>query len=360
MTDAPLLSDRDFEVLKYVAAHPTSSISEIARSLQYRPETVSRHLDSLKSRGLYSGTMALLSYAKLDMAYVPVIVAAPLANLPKLYEICRTHPYIAYSVRTLGSSNGAFLVFTIPNSATALLVEFLDELAARGVIHNYRMLVTDEVRRIFNTPELSIFNCGTGTWQFDWKKWVKSEPQTQLNGGAVKALLVHPELYLLEKSDIELLRILSDDAKVPTEAISKEIGVLPHNVRRRIQFLEDNGFIIGYRAMVSYSKFHLTSPTLFDCNAQPAQSEKCVRKLAELPFPGTIIPVQNGFLCLTTLPSDGLPAVHELLSQNCSNVDVSWFDLASSDVAILNSSCFENGQWKTDPEFVVKGPLRLL
>jgi DNA-binding Lrp family transcriptional regulator len=302
--------------------------------------------------------MALLSYAKLDLAYVPVVVAAPFANMSRLYDICRSHPYIAYSVRTLGGTDGAFLVFTVPNSALASLVDFLDELAARGVIYNYRMFVTDEVRRIFCTPDLLNFDPANGSWRFDWQKWSESEPKSELNGGSPgRTLLVQPDVHLLEQSDVELLRILSDDAKVPTEDISKEINVLPHNVRRRIQFLEDNGFIIGYRTMITYSKFHLTSPSLFDCNAQPAESARCIRKLAELPFPGTIIPVQNGFLAMLTLPSDGLPAVHRLLSKDCSNVDVSWFDLASSDVAVLNSKAFVDGRWRTDPGFMVKDPL---
>lgn len=354
-----LLGERDFEILKFLAAHPTSSMGEIARNLTYRPETVSTHIRTLKERGLYSGTMGLLSYRKLDMAYVPVLIRAPLNNLEMIYDACRAHPYIAYSVRTLGATDGAFLIFNPPHEAVPLLVEFLDQLAARGIIFDYRIYVNDDTRRGFLKADLRIFNRSSGAWEFDWNKWLdRDEPLTATNGGQVQVLIVEPELHKLDKNDIKLLRIISDDAKLPTEEIAKATNMEPHVVRRRIQTLEDNGFIIGYRAMISYSKFHLSSSMLFSCNARPNEVEICKGKLLSLPFPGTFIPVQNGFLCQATLPSEGLPPVHRFLTQHCNNVEVSWFDLPTSDVAILNSDAYDEGSWRNEPSFLIDEPIK--
>jgi DNA-binding Lrp family transcriptional regulator len=357
-----LIDERGFEILKFLASHPTSSMGEVARALHYRAETVSSHIRSMKERGLYNGTMGLLCYQKLDMAYVPVLVRAPLANLQTVYEVCRAHPYIEYSVRTLGATDGAFLIFTPPRQGVPLLAKFLDELAADGIISDYRIFVSYDSRRDFLNADLRIFSPQTGVWEFNWNKWhdADMDREQSTNGGRLQTLLVEPELHKLEKSDIELLRIVSDDAKLPTEEISRTTSLPPYTVRRRIQSLEENGFIIGYRAMISYSKFHLSSSMIFNCNAPQSEVEICKQRLLTLPFPGTFIPVQNGFLCQATLPPEGLPPVHRFLAQRCNNVEVSWFDLPTSDVAVLNSEAYSESGWRNDPTFLIDEPLRAL
>ncbi len=357
------LGSRDFDILKFLAAHPTSSMEEVAEGLQCRPDTATGHIRSMKERGLYSGTRGLFSYQKLDMAYVPVLARTHIGNLSKLYEAVRAHPYIHYSVRTLGSTDGAFLVFTQPQSAVPLLIEFLDELAARGVIADYRFFVNAGTKRSFLTADLRFFNQQTSNWNFDWLKWQNEDETTgsASDGGRPETLAVEKaQLYNLEKSDIELLRIISDDAKVPTEEMAKSANLLPHTVRSRIKKLEEEGFIIGYRAMITYSKFHLTTSILFDCNARPSEIESCRKKLVTLPFPGTFILAQNGFLCQISLPPEGLAPVQELLARYCNNVAVSWYDLPTSDVAVFNSNAYADGAWRVDSDFVLHEPLRLI
>lgn len=335
---------------------------EIANNLHYRTETVSSHIQSLRTREIYTQTMALLCYKKLDLSYVPVIVRAPLLNLEDIYASCRAHPYIQYSARTLGANDGAFLVFTMPTKATHHLVAFLDELAARGVVTDHRIYVTDDTKRDFLRADLRIFNRESATWNFDWQRWEQTDDvaQTSTNGGQMQTLVIQPELSQLEHSDIELLHILSDTAELPTQDMAKATGLEPHNVRRRIRSLEDDGFIIGYRAMVAYSKLHLSSTMLFDCNAQSNEAETCKRKLLTLPFPGTFIPVQNGFLCQATLPAEGLPPVHRFLASHCTSVEISWFDLVTSDVATLNAKAHNAHGWRTDPQFLIEEPLRTI
>jgi len=353
---------RDFDILNFLADHPTSSMEDAARSLNCRPETVSTHIRSLKERGIYTGTMGLLSYQKLGLAYIPVLVRTPIERIETLYGIVRSHPYIHYSVRTIGSNDGAFLVFIQPQNAVHLLLEFLDELAGRGIITDYRFFTNAESKRSFLGTHLELFNLETGNWDFDWNGWQSDEnsgdPAT--NGGQLQTQTQTLEigLHSLDKSDVELLRMISDDAKLPTEELARQANLLAHTVRRRIQRLEEEGFIIGYRAMVAYSKFHLSSSILFDCNARPNWVELCRKKLLTLPFSGTFIPVQNGFLFQIALPPQGLSPVQEFLARTCNNVEISWVDLPSSDVALFNSTAMADGAWRVTPDFLIKEPLR--
>ncbi len=359
-----LLEERDFAVLKELACHPTAPISDIAKQLHYRPETVSAHIKELQGKGIYQGTMALLSYKRLDLLYVPVLIKAPLINLPKVYATIRKHPYCAYSVRTIGASEGAFAVFTIPSDSLPQLAEFLDRLAAEGIITDHRIYVADDSARDFLTPDLTKYDPNQGRWTYGLDKWQTTDEGHAADGASPilrrVTPVVQPGATHLETVDVKLLSALSDDAKIPTEELATKGGLLPHQVRRRIQEFENEGFIIGYRAMIRYSKLHLSSSMLFNCNAQVDAVEACRRKLLELPFPGSFIPVQNGFLCQATLPAEALPPVHQVLAQRCKNVEISWFDLPTSHVAVLNADCFTGNNWRADRSYVVDEPLKIL
>jgi len=337
-------------------------MAQISKGVGCRPETVARHIRLMKERGVYYGSMGLLCYRKLEMAYVPVLVTAPLENLDAVYAACRAHPYIAYSVRTLRATNGAFLIFTQPCSAIPLLSEFLDELAARGIITDHRIYICDDTKRDFLKADLDVFDSETAKWRYDWNMWqscdstAKPDPApTELQSSAVE-----PELNGLRKSDMELLRIISDDSGLPTEEMAKAASLPSHAVRRRIRYLEENGFIIGYRPMIDYSQFHLSGSILFNCNASTSEIAVCRRRVLTLPFPGTFIPVQNGFLLHASISDEGLPALHRFLSGHCSDVAVSWFDLESSDVALFNVKGYTNEGWQTDKTFLIDKPLEAI
>jgi len=165
------LGIRDFDILKFLVSHPTSTIEDVAQALQCRPETVTAHIRSMKQRELYWGTMGLLSYQKLDMAYIPVLARAPIGNIETLYRVVRAYPYIQYSVRTLGSNDGAFLIFTQPQNAVPQQIEFLDELAARGIITDYRFFINADTKRNFLLGDLRFYNPQTGIWDFNWDTW---------------------------------------------------------------------------------------------------------------------------------------------------------------------------------------------
>ena len=357
-----MISERDLAILGYLAAHPLASMAEVAKELGYRAETVARHIRSMKEREIYSGSMGLLCYRKLDIAYVPVLVTAPLENLEAVYAACRAHPYIAYSVRTLGGTNGAFLIFTQPCKAVHSLVEFLDELASKGIITDHRVYVCDDTRRDFLKIDMGIFDAETGTWRFDWNKWQSGAETAEPRTGSTQpqSLLSEPQLYKLDRSDMELLRLISDDVGLPTEEMARTANLPLQSVRRRIQKLEEDGFIIGYRSMINFSHFQLSGSMLFNCSAKTSEVGVCRRKLLTLPFPGTFIPVQNGFLLQASISHEGLPVVHRFLLEHCSNVAVSWFDLPTSDVALLNTRGYSEEGWQTDRAFLIDDPLEAI
>lgn len=55
----------------------------------------------------------------------------------------------------------------------------------------------------------------------------------------------------MDKTDIEILRILCNDARVPFKRIALELGISAETVVRRFKKLEENGVILGSSIVLS-------------------------------------------------------------------------------------------------------------
>ena len=113
-----------------------------------------------------------------------------------------------------------------------------------------------------------------------------------------------------------------------------------------------------YRAAIAYRHLALSNNVLFHCNARPSAVQTCKTKILELPFPGTFIPIQEGFLLQTTLPPEGPRSMFRFLSELCEHVDLSWCGLVSEYDAPLNSAAYVTGSWRVDRLYLLEEPLR--
>lgn len=60
----------------------------------------------------------------------------------------------------------------------------------------------------------------------------------------------------MEDFEIELLKILEDDARLDYEDISERLGKDVDTVKRTIKKLEDSGIILKYKTVVNWEKVH--------------------------------------------------------------------------------------------------------
>jgi DNA-binding Lrp family transcriptional regulator len=61
----------------------------------------------------------------------------------------------------------------------------------------------------------------------------------------------------MDKIDDEILRLLKSNARIPLAHISKSVGLSSPSVKDRIQKLEDEGVILGYRPIIDYRRLGL-------------------------------------------------------------------------------------------------------
>ena len=348
------IDERDFRILMFLETHPLTSKVSIAENLGCKSETVAAHIQSMKERGLYAGAFALLSYPRLELKRVLVAVSASLKNLLAISAACRAHPYVRHVASVQGGIDGVFVTVMAPIGSMHLLVEFFDQLATQGTIDDYRMYLADDSGLEFLTPNLRALDPVMGVWNFDWEMWEATDSVTQSIYEKQRRLL-EPGLHLLAQTDLELLRLISQD-KIASGDTTRLARSPPHTLRRRIRFLADQGFIVGYRAAIAYRHLALSNNVLFYCKSRPSVVQKCETKILELPFPGTFIPMQAGFLLQTTLPPEGPRSMFRFLSELCEHVDLSW--CVSEYDAPLNSAAYVTGSWRVDRLYLLEEPLR--
>jgi DNA-binding Lrp family transcriptional regulator len=356
-TRSPIrLDERDFRILAILESRPLASTASIAENLGCKSETVATHIQHMKERGVYQGTVALLSYIRFELRVLLVAVNASLKNLSVLNAACRAHPYVTSVVSTQGAMNGVLVTVKAPNSALHLTIQFFDELAAQGTIEDYNVYLTDESELEFLKPDLRTLDLTTGTWNFDWENWETSSGNQNIHRTEKRRL--ESGLHMLGHADLELLRLVSDgkilgDATVGVGALS------PHTVRRRIRLLAEHGFIIGYRAAIAYAHLGLSNNVLFNCKARPSTVSECKSKILQLPFPGMFIPTQEGFLIQSQLPSDGTSSILRFLFQMSEHVELSWCGLISDYNAPLNTAACQSGTWRVDADYLLANRHRI-
>jgi Lrp/AsnC family transcriptional regulator for asnA, asnC and gidA len=61
----------------------------------------------------------------------------------------------------------------------------------------------------------------------------------------------------LDETDYMILKLMRDNARIPLSHISKEIGLSSPSIRDRIDKMENEGVILGYRSILDHKKLGL-------------------------------------------------------------------------------------------------------
>lgn len=62
----------------------------------------------------------------------------------------------------------------------------------------------------------------------------------------------------MDETDYKILRMLRENARIPLSHISEEVGLSSPSIRDRINKMESEGIILGYRPILDHSKLGLT------------------------------------------------------------------------------------------------------
>ena len=122
---------------------------------------------------------------------------------------------------------------------------------------------------------------------------------------------------------------------------------------RRRQFYERSGVISCYRVVVNRNASRLFSTLLFECICPIGVTETFAEAIKGLPFQSSLVPIKDGFILQTALPSIDLPHMGRILQRYCDEVRVTWSDYDSSMRYWFWDVLLQEGGWLASKEFMV-------
>ena len=104
----------------------------------------------------------------------------------------------------------------------------------------------------------------------------------------------------------------------------------------------------------------LFSTLLFECRCPISATGMFSEAVSRLPFQSTLIPVKDGFILQTSLPSIDLPYLGVILQKHCDEVKVLWNDYESSMRYWFWDEPFKDGRWLSNRDFIVRDVMKQL
>ncbi|RLJ03362.1 MAG: hypothetical protein DRP08_03665 [Candidatus Aenigmatarchaeota archaeon] len=123
------LSMFNLKVLSALAKSPLATVKALSRKAGVSP-TLS--LRDLGKKGVFISISAEICHLSLILKPFPFFFNAPFRNLDSPEVILDLHSYVRYGVRCIGSCNGIYVLFAVPDGALTSfleLVELLKEMA---------------------------------------------------------------------------------------------------------------------------------------------------------------------------------------------------------------------------------------
>lgn len=88
---------------------------------------------------------------------------------------------------------------------------------------------------------------------------------------------------LVDEKDLEIIRMLEENARMPLTRIAEKIGMSDVAVRKRLKRLEDTKIIKAYRLRLDHTKLGYRARALIGFNVDAPRLLEVVRSLAENP-----------------------------------------------------------------------------
>jgi len=311
----------------------------------------------LKNKGVFISVSAEICYPSVGLEPFLFFFNTPFKNLEILERVLELHPYTRYRVRCIGSYNGIYALFAVPNGTFMFLFELFEPLKEMGLITNYSY-AAPVAGWIYSETNFEYYDPETDSWNFDWKKWettleeVSTPPPLRRNPASV--------LHRMDWKDMKILRQLTINAREKRRVIAEKAGVPTYHLCRRLKFYEENRVIDAYRVIFHGSASRLLVMIMFDCECQLKVTELFAHALKDFPFQSTLIPTRKGFFLQASIPPQDLPKLGSALQKRCSNVRVLWSDYESSMRYWFDPDPYKDGKWISTRSFMVTEILKHL
>ncbi|MDQ2051581.1 AsnC family transcriptional regulator [Natronolimnohabitans sp. A-GB9] len=108
----------------------------------------------------------------------------------------------------------------------------------------------------------------------------------------------------LDDTDLEILELLTEDARRPYKEIAEQVGLTPPAVSDRIARLEDQGIIQGFTIDIDREKLRGDVSVLVELEAEPDAVDDVYASAIELPGVDTVAEGMDGRVLVRATVSD--------------------------------------------------------
>ena len=226
-----ILDLKDKKILFELEQNSRQSLTQLAKKVGLKKETIFHRIKNLERTGIIKNYLTEINIYKLGYQYYPMLMryqnTTPQIEA-EIYNHLKKSEFIAWLTKCEGAWD---INLTLIAKGNFELKRFLDEF-----LEKYGEYIAD--KHIFITTEIHYFKRGF---------WLNRKTYQTVSTGEVT------KVELPEK-DLQLLKILSRDARKPLVDIAKELKDNPKNVAYKIKRFKKENIIQGSRILVDFSK----------------------------------------------------------------------------------------------------------
>ncbi len=226
------LDQKDKQILYLLDVDARQHNSEIARKVKLSKDAVGYRIKNMEKAGLIRGYTTIIDSAKLGYiwyrAYLNLMDTTP-KILDEFVEILKKEPNVCWIAKVDGQWN---FIFTIWVKSNKEFREFYNNKLMLG----FKRYIKDRLI----CPVTSYFHLGR-SYILEKEKAQK----TEIVGGGEKEH--HDNI------DLEILKIISNNARAQLISIAKEVKLDSMTIHNRIRKMEEKGIIQGYKVDLDFN-----------------------------------------------------------------------------------------------------------
>lgn len=239
------LDVKDKKILYYLEQDARQSLRNLGKKVGLSKDVVSNRVKNLEEKGVIFNYYTVINIFKLDLSILRFYIKMQFITSEIKEEIIKWFLENKYSnvVASVEGSYDLLVIFSIKNihKIYNFWEETLDRFGDYFESYNFSLYYEEHLYD-------HIFLLDSKDRKDDRKKFVLSSSIEQIE---------------IDKLDIDILKIIAPNARIPTIEIANKLNTTASIIHYRIKKLIDLGLIMGYRATLDFSKLGLKT---FKCD----------------------------------------------------------------------------------------------
>jgi Lrp/AsnC family leucine-responsive transcriptional regulator len=126
----------------------------------------------------------------------------------------------------------------------------------------------------------------------------------------------------MDKTDLEILKILQKKARIPNVEVARTIGMAPSAILERIKKLEARGIIQGYEVRLNPDMFHCAMTAFIDIRvSSPSRIQETGKQLSKIEQVQEVHYLAGGDTLMAKVKTSGNKELESVIQEQISTID---------------------------------------